>query len=97
MRTAEACTTKSPASSTAPPSNRSFVNSLKVSEARITHEVFNQPPPLTGSNLYLADTTLMEVVRREEAGWADGRLRELGRRLGTEEVQRWVFEANENE
>jgi putative acyl-CoA dehydrogenase len=73
------------------------VNSLKISEARIAHEVFNQPPPLTGSNLYLADTTLMEVVRREQAGWADGRLRELGRRLGTEEVQRWGFEANENE
>jgi putative acyl-CoA dehydrogenase len=73
------------------------VNSLKDSEAQITHGVFNQSPPLTGYNLYLTDATLMEVVRREEAGWADGRLRELGRLLGTEEVQRWGFEANENE
>ena len=70
---------------------------LKVSESNATHEVFNQAPPLTGYNLYLTDTTLAEAVRREGAGWAEPRLRELGRLLGTEELQRWGFESNENE
>jgi len=31
------------------------VNSLKVSEAKITHEVFNQPPPLEDYNPFDAD------------------------------------------
>ncbi len=57
----------------------------------------NQAPPLTGHNLYLTDTTLLEAVRREGAGWAEGQLREVGKMLGGEEAQRWGFEANENE
>jgi putative acyl-CoA dehydrogenase len=73
------------------------LNPLKVSEAKDTQEVLNQPPPLTNYNLYLTDITLAEAIQREGAGWAEPRLRELGRSLGTEEVQRWGFEANENE
>jgi putative acyl-CoA dehydrogenase len=57
----------------------------------------NQAPPLTGHNLYSTDETLVKAVRREGAAWAQGPLRELGNTLGTEEVQRWGFEANENE
>ena len=73
------------------------VNPSDVSETRKTHEVTNQPPPLSGYNLYLTDTTLVAAIEREQAAWADAQLRELGQFLGTEEAQRWGFEANENE
>src|SRR6476620_8843575 len=56
----------------------------------------NQVPPLTGYNLFLSDRTLVEAVEREGAGWAREQITELGRLLGTEEAQRWGFEANEN-
>jgi len=62
-----------------------------------SHEVTNQAPPLAGYNLYLADRCLAESVEREGAGWAGEQLRQLGEFLGTEEAQRWGFEANENE
>jgi putative acyl-CoA dehydrogenase len=58
--------------------------------------VQNQVPPLTGYNLFLSDPTLVNAVEREGAGWAREQIRELGRFLGTEEAQRWGFEANEN-
>src|SRR5689334_17440648 len=57
----------------------------------------NQVPPLTGYNLFLSDRTLVQAVEREGAGWAREQITELGRLLGTEEAQRWGFEANENE
>ena len=56
----------------------------------------NQVPPLTGYNLFLSDRTLAQAVEREGAGWAREQITELGRLLGTEEAQRWGFEANEN-
>jgi putative acyl-CoA dehydrogenase len=56
----------------------------------------NQVPPLTGQNLFLSDRTLVQAVEREGAGWAREQITELGRFLGTEEAQRWGFEANEN-
>jgi putative acyl-CoA dehydrogenase len=56
----------------------------------------NQVPPLTGYNLFLSDRTLTAAVEREGAGWAREQISELGRQLGTEEAQRWGFEANEN-
>ena len=58
--------------------------------------VENQAPPLTGYNLFLADRTLSQAIDREGAGWAREQITELGRLLGTEEAQRWGFEANEN-
>jgi len=73
------------------------VDSPKVLDECKTHEVFNQPPPLEGQNLYLSDRTLVDAIQREGAAWADKQLRELGGFLGTEEAQRWGFEANENE
>jgi putative acyl-CoA dehydrogenase len=73
------------------------VNSTKTADGCKTHEVFNQPPPLVGHNLYLADRTLVDAIQREDAAWADKQLRELGEFLGTEEAQRWAVEANENE
>jgi len=56
----------------------------------------NQVPPLTGYNLFLADRTLTQAIDREGAVWAREQLTELGRLLGTEEAQRWGFDANEN-
>src|SRR5215475_9221807 len=56
----------------------------------------NQAPPLTGYNLFLADRTLSQAIDREGAGWARAQITELGRLLGTEEAQRWGFEADEN-
>ncbi|HEY1938977.1 MAG TPA: isovaleryl-CoA dehydrogenase [Candidatus Angelobacter sp.] len=56
----------------------------------------NQVPPLTNYNLFLSDPTLVQAVEREGAGWARRQIAELGEFLGTEEVQRWGFEANEN-
>ena len=62
-----------------------------------THEVANQAPPLANYNLYLSDTTLAEAIRREHADWAEAQLSVLGQFLGSEEAQRWGFDANENE
>lgn len=56
----------------------------------------NQVPPLTGYNLFLTDRTLVQAIDREGAGWVREQITELGRLLGTEEVQRWGFDANEN-
>src|SRR6478735_2016743 len=38
-----------------------------------THEVVNQPPPLTGYNAFGADVALGEALEREGAAWADDR------------------------
>ncbi len=54
-----------------------------------THEVFNQPPPLTNYNLFLTDATLVSAIKREGAVWVVPQISELGRLLGTEELQRW--------
>src|SRR5215831_4096726 len=59
-------------------------------------DVLNQPPPLTDYNLFLSDRTLHAAVCREAAVWSEPQLRELGKLLGTQEVQRWGFDANEN-
>ena len=56
----------------------------------------NQVPPLTGYNLFLTDRVLVQAVEREGAGWAREQISELGWLLGTEEAQRWGFDANEN-
>src|SRR5215831_8175712 len=59
-------------------------------------DVLNQPPPLTDYNLFLSDRTLHAAVCREAAVWSEPQLRELGKLLGTQEVQRWGFDSNEN-
>src|SRR5215813_13633614 len=56
----------------------------------------NQVPPLAGYNLFLTDRRLVEAIDCEGAGWAREQLTELGNLLGTEEAQRWGFDANEN-
>jgi putative acyl-CoA dehydrogenase len=60
-----------------------------------THEVFNQPPPLEGYNLYEQNRPLVEAVRREGAQWAEPRMRDFGEELGGEPLA-WGVQANEN-
>ena len=60
-----------------------------------THEVLNQPPPLTGYDVS-DEAALLDALRREGAGWAEAEVREIGRRAGTAEAQDWGRLANEN-
>ncbi|MCL2553397.1 MAG: acyl-CoA dehydrogenase family protein [Actinomycetia bacterium] len=62
----------------------------------VTHEVTNQPPPLTGHDA-AADPVLLEGVRREGAGWHLDELHRLGRLTGSEEAQHWADQANRHE
>lgn len=50
-----------------------------------THEVFNQPEPLSNSNLFLSDMALREAVIREQAGWDNEVLISMGAQLGSAE------------
>ncbi|GII80573.1 acyl-CoA dehydrogenase [Sphaerisporangium rufum] len=61
----------------------------------MTHDVFNQAPPLTGHDVS-ADPALVEGVRREEADWALGELRMLGTLAGSARAQEWGRLANEH-
>lgn len=61
-----------------------------------THEVLNQPPPLVDYDLAAADPVLKDALEREGAGWALDELDRYGRRMTTEEVIDWGFQANVN-
>ncbi|QHB34588.1 isovaleryl-CoA dehydrogenase [Yersinia canariae] len=50
-----------------------------------THLVFNQPEPLSNSNLFLSDMALREAVIREHAGWDGEDLSRIGLQLGSQE------------
>ena len=60
-----------------------------------THQVFNQAPPLTGYDV-ADDPALLDGLRREDAGWAEPELHELGRRAGSDQAQEWGRLANEH-
>jgi putative acyl-CoA dehydrogenase len=55
----------------------------------------NQPPPLTGYDLYAANLPLAEALEREGAGWAAERCSSFGTLLGGEPLE-WGRLANEN-
>jgi putative acyl-CoA dehydrogenase len=59
-----------------------------------THEVFNQPPPLTGYDV-ADDSAMLSALRREGAGWAEDAVHELGRLAGSAQVQEQGRQANE--
>lgn len=61
-----------------------------------THTVFNQPNPLSNSNLYLSDTPLQEAVVREKAGWDSALLSAVGLQLGSAESLELGRMANAN-
>ena len=50
-----------------------------------THTVFNQPAPLSNSNLFLSDCALRDAVAREGAEWDSELLASIGQQLGTAE------------
>jgi putative acyl-CoA dehydrogenase len=61
-----------------------------------THEVVNQPPPLTGYDVFGADAALVEAVAREGADGAADELHALGVRAGSFDAQELGRRANEN-
>jgi putative acyl-CoA dehydrogenase len=65
-----------------------------------THSVNNQPPPLTGYDVYGCDRALVAAVRRHLApellDEASGELSGLGRAAGSAQLQEWAVQANEN-
>ncbi|MFE5186271.1 acyl-CoA dehydrogenase family protein [Streptomyces sp. NPDC056628] len=65
-----------------------------------THSVTNQPPPLTGYDVYTADRALVSAVERhlppELRDEAAGELSALGRTCGSAQVQEWGVLANDN-
>lgn len=67
--------------------NADFAMSTEMEEGMEwqTHLVFNQPEPLSNSNLYLSDMALREAVMREHAGWDGEDLSRIGLQLGSQE------------
>jgi putative acyl-CoA dehydrogenase len=61
-----------------------------------THEVFNQPPPLEGIDVFSSNRPLVEATQREGAGWVTERASALGRFVGGAPQQEWGRLANEN-
>ena len=65
-----------------------------------THTVTNQPPPLTGYDVYSADRALTDAVARHAppdlVGEVHDELAALGRASGSAQVQEWGAQANEN-
>jgi putative acyl-CoA dehydrogenase len=62
---------------------------------RATHEVTNQPPPLTEYDV-ADDPALLEALRREGAAWAEQEVHELGRLAGSERARENGRLANEH-
>jgi putative acyl-CoA dehydrogenase len=60
----------------------------------MTHEVFNQVPPLVDYDV-ADDPALLDGLTREGAGWAAAEVHELGRLAGTAEAQEQGRLANE--
>ncbi|MEV6987253.1 acyl-CoA dehydrogenase family protein [Sphaerisporangium sp. NPDC051017] len=61
----------------------------------MSHEVFNQAPPLTGHDVS-ADPALLDGMKREDADWALGELRTLGTLAGSARAQEWGRLANDH-
>ncbi|MDQ0584157.1 acyl-CoA dehydrogenase family protein [Streptomyces rishiriensis] len=68
--------------------------------AGTTHTVTNQPPPLTGYDVYGADQALVAAVERhldpELLDETHSELSALGRAAGSAQLQEWAVQANEN-
>jgi putative acyl-CoA dehydrogenase len=60
-----------------------------------THDVFNQPPALTGYDV-ADDPAMLDALRREGAAWAEDDIRDLGRAAGSAQAQEQGRQANEN-
>ena len=62
----------------------------------VTHEVFNQAPPLENTNLYWRNAALQEGLAREGAGAAHAWMMERGAELGGAQMLEWAAQANRN-
>lgn len=62
----------------------------------LTHEVFNQPPPLEDYNLFSSDAALVQAVEVEGAAWAIDELTAYGEQCGNARTIQLGFQANEN-
>ncbi|MEV5355960.1 acyl-CoA dehydrogenase family protein [Streptomyces sp. NPDC052693] len=71
-------------------------DALRAHDGAATHDVINQPPPLTPYDAS-DDLALLEGLRREGADWAEEELRRLGRRAGSAQAQEWADLANRHE
>jgi len=61
-----------------------------------THEVFNQPPPFAGTNLFEIDAALQAAVKRTVGATPDATFREFGAKAGSVEMAEAARLANEN-
>jgi putative acyl-CoA dehydrogenase len=59
-----------------------------------THDVSNQPPPLSDYDVFGSDVALAEGVQRHGAGWATDQLSALGLHAGSAQAQEWGRLAN---
>ncbi len=59
-----------------------------------THEVTNQPPPLTDYDPWLGDALLRATVAREGGAWIGERANALGRQVGSDRLQTLAAQAN---
>jgi len=59
-----------------------------------THDVLNQPPALADYDVYDTDPALRSVTKTFGADWADQRLHETGRTVGSARVQELARQAN---
>jgi putative acyl-CoA dehydrogenase len=59
-----------------------------------THEVLNQPPPLSDYDAYATDATLRAVVAAFGGGWAAPKLAQAGASVGSAHVQMLARQAN---
>ncbi|WP_424186769.1 acyl-CoA dehydrogenase family protein [Actinokineospora sp. G85] len=73
-----------------------MTSTLRTPTQHATHAVENQPPPLSPYDAS-DHPALLEGLRREGAGWAEGDLRRLGAHAGSPEAQEWAEQANVNE
>jgi putative acyl-CoA dehydrogenase len=62
--------------------------------ADATHEVTNQPPPLTGYDAWSGDRVLVAAARRAQAGWIEPQAASLGALVGSERMQVLADQAN---
>jgi putative acyl-CoA dehydrogenase len=67
----------------------------EIGPRRVTHEVFNQPPPLQDYNVFEQDRVLADALQREGGDWAQDRARTIGAIAGGAAIE-WGIDANRN-
>ncbi|WP_444940896.1 acyl-CoA dehydrogenase family protein [Microbulbifer sp. ZKSA004] len=68
---------------------------IHTSDCKTNYQVANQPSPLSGHNLYIADQALKEAVHINGAHWAEDDLERYGEVCGRPEMIERGYAANE--